>query len=93
MDRQNPKNNKELPYIVKLTVGQPVNQPENAPTDLFDRKRKPESLFRKPENFKDDTDFPKRNPNSENPDPFIQNEKNQIDSELFKDDVLNLYID
>ena len=93
LDRANPKNNKELPYIVKVTVGQPVNQPENVPTDLFDGRNKPESLFRKPEDFKDESNFPKRNPNADNPDPFIPNEKNQIVNELFNNDIVILYID
>lgn len=95
LDRAKPSNNVELPYLVKVTVGQPVNQPENVPSDLFDgRNAKPESLFRKPNGFKDETDFPKRNPNADNPDPFIVNEKNQVSSELFKkDDIVILYID
>lgn len=94
LDRNNPKNNKELPYIIKVTVGQPVNLPENVPSDLFDNKKKPESLFKRPKDFIDNSDFPQKNPNADNPDPFIQNEKNQVKNELFKnDDVLVFYVD
>ena len=94
LDRNNPKNNKELPYIIRVTVGQPVNLPENVPNDLFNSKKRPESLFKKPDDFVDNSDFPQRNPNSDNPDPFIQNEKNQVKNELFKsDDSLIFYVD
>lgn len=92
LDRANPKNNKELPYIVKVTVGQPVNQSENINDDLFNGKKNV-SYFSKPENFKDNTDFLKHNPNAENSEPFIPNTKGQIQNQLFKDDVLILYID
>jgi hypothetical protein len=93
LDRNNPQNNNELPYIVKITLGQPVNLPENIPNDLFDGQRKPNSLFKRPEDSKDQPDFPQRNPNAENPDPFIQNEKSQIQNEQFGNDIAIVYID
>ena len=93
IDRSDPKKNKELPYLIKVTVGQPVNHAENVPNDLFHPQNVPSSLFRKPEDFKDSTNFPKRNPNAENPDPFIPNEKSQVQNSLFKDDTLILYVD
>lgn len=73
-----------------MTIGQPVNQPENVPDDLFNPRKKQESIFRKDEPFNEKEGV---NPNAENPDPFIPNEKSQIKNELFKDDVFYLYID
>lgn len=94
LNRTNPKENIELPYIIKLTIGQPVSKPENIPNDLYDGKKEQKSLFRKPDGFEDNSNFPKKNPNANNPDPFILNEKNQVNSELFqKDDMIILYVD
>ena len=93
LNRHDPKKNVELPYILKVTVGQPLNLAENVPNNLFDY-RKPNSLFRKPDGHEDNTQFPKKNPNANNPDPFIPNEKSQVLNELFKkDDIAIVYVD
>jgi len=79
-----------LPFIVKITVGQPVNQPENVPSDLFNGRRRPESLFRNKDEVPQIMD---KNAN-ENPDPFISNDKNQIVNEFFEpNDIAIIYVD
>ena len=89
LDRNNPKNNVEVPHIIKITIGQPVNLAEDVPNNLFDGKRHP-SLFRKPE----EDAKAKGNPYKNNPDPFILNETGQVASDLFRnDDIIILYID